>query len=385
MVEDLFLSLRRYRRRMVWLMNVRASLVFLLLAVAGHPAAAWPRYASKLGLPCLYCHNQQDGKGGLNPRGQYFVSHKYTFEGYDEAKVMGKLSPPLFHAAWTDTLPQSVIRIGVADTAGDGKPRLITLSAEAGSGARSIAIQKWNGSAWATEYSAKAPGGGDRLAVGTFASGRPAVIVTSGALFYWDGKAYQMKPAASPLSILGKVVLKDGSERLMVHQGNAVKLYRVNPAAADWLTDPMDPPHSSATVFTDMKGPTKELEEVGIPYLLAAGGIVGLWDARKTDALFLYGVQVIGLVESKGDDTLKTPPKPGEPVPGLVLKGREVHLTVVDPRSATLKTLWHSDVLPGGVLDIALGDPRDNRRGLLVLTDSAVKGAGHSLIFFQLD
>ncbi|MGC8667439.1 MAG: hypothetical protein ACP5VE_04900 [Chthonomonadales bacterium] len=366
-------------------MNRCRILLFVLLVVVGVPAGAWPRYASKLGLPCLYCHKQQDGKGGLNLRGQYFVAHKYTFEGYDEEKVMGKLSPPLFHSAWTDTLPPSVLRIGVGDTAGDGKLRLVCLSSEAGSAARTITIQKWNGSAWITEFSGPAPGGGDRLAVGTFAAGRPAVIVTAGALCFWNGSAYQVKPAPAALGILGKVVLKDGAERLLVHQGSSVKLYRVDVAAKDWLVDPMDPPHSSATLFTDMKGPTKELEEVGMPYLLAAGGIVGLWDARKTDALFLYGVQVIGLVESKGDDTLKAPPKPGEAVPGLVLKGREVHLTVVDPRSATLKTLWHSDALPGGVLDIVVGDPKENRRGLLVLTDSTSKGPGHSLIFFQLD
>src|SRR5262245_14159332 len=103
--------------------------IFILSAlfVLSTQATARPIYAIKLGKRCEYCHVNPKGGGVRNPRGIYFGEHGHTFKDYDEEKVMGQYKPKLLHRAWTETFPKSVLKFGVADTAGDGSVRLVLL------------------------------------------------------------------------------------------------------------------------------------------------------------------------------------------------------------------------------------------------------------------
>src|SRR5947209_8308061 len=94
--------------------------------------------------------------------------------------------------AWKQPLPANVRRVAVADTVGDGKPRMVLLVDGQKSGERAIAVARWSGEKWETEFTANAPDLTDRLAVGNFAPGKPPVIVTNMAIWFWNGSAYQM-------------------------------------------------------------------------------------------------------------------------------------------------------------------------------------------------
>src|SRR5204862_7847806 len=141
------------------------------------------------------------------------------------------------------------------------------------------------------------------------------------------------------------------------------KMHSVDLKSANWLTSGQDPPASAKASFFEMKGQTEELKSIGVPDILAGGGVLGLWDAGRPQPFF-YAVQIDVQVESTGQ-------KPNE---GLVVKGQEVLLPVLDPRSPTLKSIWRSDRLAGSVLDVALNDPRGVGHGLAVLTNGGQSG-----------
>ena len=351
------------------------------LLFATRPALAHRVYSIETGMPCVYCHNTAKGEG-LNKRGIYFQTNRRSFKGYDELKVMGRFSAPLLELSWKESLLASVRKVGVGDTMGDGKSRLVLLSEAASPNSRNVAIRKWDGKAWATEFSQDVPGNSNRLGVGKYAGlDRPAVVVTSGALIHWDGKEYKVIASPRPVAVLGTVQLKTGAERLLVNEANNVRMYRVDPSKGEgWLTGAIDPPTSADTSFSDMKAPTSELQAIGMPDILAAGEVIGLWDARKADVAFFYALKLVALVESRSDVQARDVDQAAK---NLVLKGQNYHLTIVDPRSAGFKTLWQSEAFDGRVLDITLNDARSGDRGLTVLTES-VDGKARSLYFYKL-
>ena len=354
-----------------------------LTLLLGLPASSYARpvYAIETGKPCAYCHVDPKGGGPRNPRGLYFATNKHSFKGYDELKVMGRFSAPLLVQEWKETVDANVRKVGIGDTVGDGSNRLVLLT-EVNATTRAVTVKKWDGKAWVTEFSREVPGAANRLGVGRYAgSDRPAVIVTSGALLYWEGREYKVIPSSRAVNVLGTIQLKTGAERLLVNDANTVRMYRVDPSkGGDWLTGAIDPPASAETSFSDMKAPTGELSAIGMPDLLAAGEIIGLWDARKADAVFFYGVRVAPIVESKSGADAKDF---AEAAQDLVLKGQNYHLSIINPRDQNLKVLWQSEPLDGRVLDVTLHDSRSAERGLTVLTESPDR-KGRTLYFFKL-
>jgi hypothetical protein len=147
-----------------------------------------------------------------------------------------------------------------------------------------------------------------------------------------------------------------------------------------WLTGFMDVPASGETSFSDMKAPASELQAIGMPDLLANGEVIGLWDARKADAVFFYAIKLVPIVESKGNEPEKDV---NQAIKNLVLKGQNYHVTIVDPRSDGFKVLWQSEALDGRVLDVTVNDARTGERGLTVLTESP-DGKGRTLYFYRL-
>src|SRR5262245_53194346 len=69
---------------------------------------ARPVYAIKEERTCAYCHVNPRGGGQRNPRGIFYEAHKHSFTGYDEVKVMGRAGKPIFHPAWSESLPAGI-------------------------------------------------------------------------------------------------------------------------------------------------------------------------------------------------------------------------------------------------------------------------------------
>lgn len=351
--------------------------IALLTIAAANPALARPVYAMKEGKRCSHCHINARGGGPRNPRGEYYAAHNHSFQGFDEAKVMTLLKP-----SWTDTVPSTTLRIGVGDVTGDGARRLVLLGEAGTKDSRVLTIRKWTGSAWDNDHTVDLPGQTDRMAIGKFQPGMStALIVTSTALVHFSDGKFSVKPSGRKLDVVGSAVLKDGSERLLLREGNTpgenLKSYRVDSAApgAGWLKEAGAPPRATETSFYDMKGTPEELKSLGVPDPIADGGILGIWDPNKLNLLFLYGVQIINQVEGPPDA------KPEQ----LKLIGQDHHMTIVDPRSIAYRTLWASEKLQGKVLDATINDPRSAKRGLLVLTDSSQDSKSRTVYFYQLD
>jgi hypothetical protein len=363
-------------------MKSLGALYGIFILSAAMRSEARPVYAIETGKPCAYCHENPKGGGPRNKRGLYFAANKHSFKGYDELKVMGRFSPPLLNEGWKESLPASARKVAVGDTVGDGVMRLIVLNDGASPMTRNLAVKKWDGKAWVQEFNQDVPGASDRLGVGRYAgSDKPAVIVTSGSLVYWDGMAYKIEPSPRPVGVLGTVRLKTGAERLLVNEANTVRMARVDTSKGEaWLTGFMDVPSSGETSFSDMKAPSGELQAIGMPDLLANGEVIGLWDARKADAVFFYAIKLVPIVESKGNEPEKNV---DQAIKNLVLKGQNYHVTIVDPRSNGFKVLWQSEALEGKVLDVTVNDARTGERGLTVLTESA-DGKGRTLTFYRL-
>src|SRR5947209_3332332 len=70
-------------------LSVRPALAAAVLIIVSAAAHARPEYARKENKACGYCHVSPAGGGARNPRGMYYALHNHTFEGYNEARVMG--------------------------------------------------------------------------------------------------------------------------------------------------------------------------------------------------------------------------------------------------------------------------------------------------------
>ncbi len=370
-----------------------ALCVMALLGGSARRAAAKPEYALKENKTCQYCHKSPtpgavDPRTGItetterNPRGQYYAAHDHSFAGYNELTVMGKDAPPVFHLAWKEELTDPARRAAVADVVGDGKARLVTLSESSDQkGSATLAVRKWDGQAFVTEFTASAQGPADKLAVGKFAgANRPAVIVTAGDLWYWNGKQFAHKPAAQPLALLGATRLRSGEERVLLSEGtNAAKAYRVDPAAEHWLTEGIDAPPSSQVAWGDMHGTPEFFTQMGLSEAIGAGGLIGLWDVRNFGALFLYYAKI-----AQDFDTQPDPKDPNKTE--FVIKSRSYYIAFHNARDPKGVELWGTPKLDGPVYDVGLLDAKGSgKTGLLVLTGNAADSKRRSLYFFALD
>jgi hypothetical protein len=390
-------------------MSTALLMVTTLGMLMGVPlrAAAKPAYAQKEGKACQYCHTS--ASPGLitvdpvtkerkvepfnrNARGIYYADHNHSFEGYVERKVMGASAPPVFHFGWRETLSDSARRVAVADVVGDGRPRLITLSEKANNKSTSVlAVKRWDGKAFVTEFTAETQGPADRLEVGKFAGAdRPAVILTSDALWFWSGKVYTHVPAARPLPLFGIARMHDGTERVLVaNSPTDIKAYTVDmkPGSGDWLTNGIPAPSSSQVTWADMHASTEFFDKIHVPTVLSQGGVIGVWDVRKFGKTFLYHALLNQDYDVKNDAS-------GNNKPEFVLKSQTWCVEFVDPSDTSQSNakrngpvgLYFTPSLPSAIYDIATESAKgDGAPGLLILSGDAGDGKGRSLYFYPLD
>jgi hypothetical protein len=314
---------------------------------------------------------------------------------------------PTFHLAWREDLTGLPRRIAVADVVGDGTLRLVTLDEQPNrTDMSTLTVRKWDGKTFTTEFTAPVPVPAStdtnaaevapakqakshfeldlKLAVGKFAGAKqPAVIVTTGGLWYWDGKTFAHKEAPFPLVPFGATRLRSGEERVLLSDGaNGARAYRVDTSApaSGWLTDRTEAPAPSQITWGDMHGTSKFLTEtLGLPLLLAGGGMIGMWVVPNSGGLFLYYPKIEPQYETKPDpkDSKKTI---------KVLQGWSYYVTFVDPTVPKINELPVTSKLDGPPYDVVLTDPKGSgKTGLLILTGNPATDKPRSLYFFTLD
>lgn len=381
--------------------------VWLLTAMAPH-ADARPEYARKEGVACQYCHlsgspgspDQLTGRRQSterNNRGIYYGTHNHTFQGFVEADAKPKVaaptfhlvSKPTFHFVWKEEIRALPRRIAVADVKGDGVLRLIALTEKPGDkSSATLEVQRWDGKAFVTEFTGDVHAAADRLAVGRMGGrDRPAVILTSDALWAWDGTTYARHPAATPMPLLGVTRMADGTERvLLAPTSRNVLAYRVNLTSVrkdDWLVDPIAAPSPPQDVWGDMHTTPEFFSAMGIPDVLGAGGILGIWNIKKYNSYFIYNMKL-----TRDFDIAADPQNPGKPK--ITDKNPMYFVTLRDTRAGI--ELWSSPRLPGTGYDIVLDDPKGSGKpGFLILFDGIANSAGgapakgRTLAFFAMD
>jgi hypothetical protein len=381
---------------------LRTKLVIWIAAglVAGPAlvASARPEFSRREGVACDYCHvngspgalDQLTGRrqgAERNARGAYYGSHNHTFQGYVEATTRPKAVYPNFRYAWKEEFTSLPRRIAVGDVTGDGKPRLVTLEEKPDDkNASKLEVLRWDGKAFVSEFAADAAAAPDRLAVGKFGgSDRPAVILTSDALWSWNGTTFVRHPAPTPMAIFGSARMQDGSERvLLAPTSKTVLAYRVNLTPVrndDWLIDPVAAPSPPKNLWGDMHSTPEFLSNMGVPDELGAGGMLGIWYVRKFITYFIYQID-------RDSDVGPDPQHPGRP---KITYNNVYYVTVRDV--STGKKLWTSPRLPGEGYDIVLDDPKGGGKpGLLVLFNGTTPSAGgarrtkgRTIAFFTMD
>lgn len=87
----MIVSKTQARRQAVWAKGLTVALAgatLALLTLGGErEAEAWPKYSTKEGKPCSYCHVNSSGGGRRNAAGAYYQKHNLSFEGYTPEKA----------------------------------------------------------------------------------------------------------------------------------------------------------------------------------------------------------------------------------------------------------------------------------------------------------
>ena len=350
---------------------VAASAVVGFVAFTSN-AQAKPEYARKEKKACAYCHIKEEGGGPRNPRGVFYAMHAKSFEGYDEAKVMGanaiiekKTGSPAFKSAWTMDAPAGSTRISLADMAGDKSSRAL-VATDSGK----LTIYKFADAKFTVENEVEIGKSGSHFAAGVFSKGKPACIVVPGAIFHSVGDKFTKTATTDISDVTGTVMFTSGETNVFFFAGGMPDVYAVDPSAAKPVSGgrEMVPPDQGAGVYANLTihPPAELLGGLGIPEQGAKVGVLGLFDPRSEGKLFAW----------------------------IPWAGADGYTLIVTDAAAIggggggdLKPLWSSPKLTGKILDVAAGmDPKNPKKtGLLVLTSSGDGGKDRKLEFFALD
>ena len=296
-----------------------------------------------------------------------------------QVKIADAVKPPVFTFQWKEEFTDLPRRMGIGDVTGDGTVRLVTLNEKPDNPKASVlVIRKWDGKAFATEFTAETQSAPDKLEVGKFAgASKPAVILTADALWAWNGKTFTRRASAKNLNLFGVTRAKNGDERVLIAASPTdIKAYKILlDGAGDFLYDPIASPNSKAVSWGDMHATSDFLGEMNFPALLADGGLVGVWDARHNNKTLLYYSRVISDFDLKAE---KNRPK-------FTLKKQMYYLAVNDPNAGLASTLWLSPVLPAPLLDVQTADAKPgNAPGFLMLMGEPGRNKRRLLAFAAL-
>jgi hypothetical protein len=357
-------------------MSIRSQATIIALSscmiVPAALSHAKPAYARKENKSCVYCHANPAGGGARNPRGVFYAMHNHTFEGYNEAKVMGtaaeapkKAGPPAFKSAWKVDVSATAKRIGVGDVIGDKVPRLLVLDDK-----NKLTVLNVAGATSKEEASAELGDQGPKFVVGAFAKGKPDIVAVPGAIYYRDGDTVKKKTVSDLADITGFVKFTDGTENFFFFGGaGQPDTYGVDLTAEKPLTAgrEMVQPSEGGGVYANLVAhlPGEMLAGLGVPEQGQKAGIIGLFDPRNEGKLYAW----IPWAE-KDEHTLQV-----------------VGMEALGGGGGEFKALWTSPKLAGKVLDVTVGsDPKNPKQiGMFVLMATGEGGKGRTVEFFALD
>lgn len=365
--------------------------LIIIAMLSASRAHATEKYAIREGRACGYCHvsgspgrvdvaKGQRDPVDLNVRGRYYGTHNYSFNGYVEPKAP-EGPPLLFRFVERIALPEAARRMSIADPVGDKQKRLILLSPKADSKDQSIlTIKKWSGTKFTTEFETETPGQADQLAVGKFASNGKVVILTSKAVWYWDGKAYVSKISGTSVNLVGVMHDRSDSVELALATGAAGELmaYSVNLSATNYLANgtKLSELPAGQVSYLDMHNTPDGFEKIqaGLSQL-SRGGIFGLWSPTVNGKQMLFHVDL--------DQDVDINNGAADPKAKIVVKSEGWKVGVVDPRNPSLATTFFTPRLAGEIYDIQTEGPYgDGTSALLVLTSEGQDKKGRSLYYF---
>ncbi len=281
---------------------------------------------------------------------------------------------PFFHFLWKEEISEQAIRLAVADTTGDGKPRLILLASKPQqTGSATLVIKKWSGTEFTTEFTGDVDAAADKLAVGRFAGrAKPAVIVTADALWTWNGSTYVRKPSRNKLSLFGAARLQSGEERLIVSESaSKFTSYVVNTDVADgWLTDRADAPTATQVDWETMRASPDFFLKMGMPPYLGSGGLITIWDTSKAKLPYIFYCRPAPQLDAAANSAAP-----------MV----DSYIGFRDATELGGNELWSTTRLDGLATDMALEDAKTpGKRGLLILSNGASEGKSRTIYFYGL-
>ena len=333
-------------------------------------ATALPAYSTKEGKPCGYCHVNANGTGGVNARGKYYASHNHSLAGYTEDSAgtpdkPKKTGPPAYVSLWKMEMVPGVTRVASAILTDDKKPRLLVLDAS-----NKLAIKDVTGKDPAKDEEIDLGSTGQRLAVGRFAAGKPAVVAVPGAIWYRDGDKYANKKVPKLTDVNGSVRYLDGAEAIFHLDGSERHAWSVDLSKdGDAMlseTKELVMPEDSAGIYQNvaLRAGDDLLSLLGLPEPARKAGVIGLIDPREAKKMYAWA-------------------------PIITDSASEVIMVDVASLAdaANAKAVWRSPKTPGRLVDVFAGpDPKGGKApGILVLTATGADGKGRSLEFFALD
>jgi hypothetical protein len=336
--------------------TLHAGLLVAGMAILASASYAKPEYAKKEMKDCGYCHVKPEGGGTRNDRGVYYAAHNHTFAGL----------PPMFKSLWKLEAPAGARRVAVGNVAGEKEVRLLLL----GEGDK-LTVHKVTDGEAPVEDTIALGKGADKLVVGTFAKGKPAVIVVPGAVYYRNEGKYVKKEAPDLSTVTGTMFFKNGTQNFFVYEGGAPDTFSVDLAADKPLVagESFVPPDQGGTVYSSLtaRAPAEMLAGLGVPEEGQKAGTVGLFDPRGEGKMYGW----IPWADKDGSNTLR------------VVDGAGIGPGV----GGDIKVLWTSPKLAGKILDVAVAaDPKGSKNtGLVILMATGADGKGRTVEFFALD
>lgn len=270
--------------------------------------------------------------------------------------------------AWKVPFDSAAYRVAVADTTGDGKPHVVSLSSS-GSGAPKLTISRWTGDRFEPEFTTSLGEGASAMTVGRFAGGTAEQIVTARFWLAWGGMGYVRHELSEPILPVGMLRRSDGSDVILARDGKDFAAYRIDPSATGQgalVRVASAELNAIVPTYGVMRAAASELQ-AALPPDYTGAGVLGIWASTPgTEALRFAALW---------------PSQKNSGSPSVVL--------MRDIQPDSVNEVWRSPSLPGRAIDLCVGDPRgmgevglvalclaDNDRGRAICLLVVPKGAG---------